>query len=58
MVRNHAKEKRSKVRMIINYEKLNDNIVFDGHYILNKIVLFNRIPEASWFSKMDYRSRY
>jgi len=35
-IRNHAEEKREKVRMVINYKKLNDNTVFDGYYIPNK----------------------
>ena len=47
IVRNHAEEKSGKARMVINYEKLNDNTVFDGYYIPNKIVLFNRIQGAS-----------
>ena len=42
-IRNHAEEKRGKARMIINYRKLNDNTVFDGYYIPNKTVFFNRI---------------
>ena len=58
MARNHVEEKRGKVRMVINYKKLNDNTVFDGYYIPNKIVLFNRIQGASWFSKMDCNSGY
>ena len=58
MVRNHAEQKRGKERMMINYKKLNDNTVFDGYYIFNKIVLFNRIQGVSWFSKMDCKSRY
>ena len=58
MVRNHAEEKRGKARMVINYKKLNDNTVFDGYYIPNKTVLFNRIQGASWFSKMDCKSGY
>ena len=58
MVRNCAEEKREKVRMVINYKKLNDNTVFDGYYISNKTVLFNRIQGASWFSKMDYQNEY
>jgi len=58
MVRNHAKEKSGKAKMIINYKKLSDNIVFDGYYIHNKIVFFNRIQGASWFSKMDSKSGY
>jgi len=43
MVRNHAEEKRGKVRMVINYKKLNNNTVLNGYYIPNKTVLFNRI---------------
>jgi len=58
MVRNHAEEKRGKPRMVINYKNLNDNTVFDGYYIPNKTVLFNRIQGASWFSKMDCKSGY
>jgi len=58
MIRNHAKEKRGKARMVINYKKLNDNTIFDGYYIPNKTILFNRIQGASWFSKMDYKSGY
>ena len=49
MIRNHAEEKRGKVRMVISYKKLNDNIVIDSYYIHNKIVLFNRIQGASRF---------
>ena len=49
MVRNHAEEKRGKARMVINYKKLNDNTIFHGYYILNKIVLLNRIQGTSWF---------
>ena len=47
MVRNHAELKREKARMVINYNKFNDNTVFDGYYIPNKAVLFNRIQGAS-----------
>ena len=58
IVRNHAEEKRGKAKMIINYKKLNDNTVFDDYYIPNKIVLFNRIQGASWFSKRHYKSGF
>jgi len=58
MVRNHAEKKRGKKRMVINYKKLNDNTVFDGCYIPNKTVLFNRIQGAFWFSKTDCKSSY
>ena len=43
IIRNHAGERRGKARMVINYKKLNDNIVFDGYYIPNKTAIFNRI---------------
>ena len=52
MVRNHAKEKRKKTRMVINYKKFTDNTIFDGYYIPNKTVTFNRIQKVSWFSKI------
>lgn len=58
MVRNHAKEKRGKARVLINYKKLNDNTAFDGYYIPNKTILFNRIQGTSWFFKMDCKSGY
>ena len=47
MVRNHAEKKRGRARMVINYKKLNDNTIFDGYYIHNKTIIFNRIQEAS-----------
>ena len=58
LVRNHSEEKKGKVKMVINYKKLNDNTVFDGYYIRNKTILFNGIQGASWFSKMDCKSGY
>jgi len=47
MVRNHAEEKRGRARIVINYKKLNGNIVFDDYYIPKKTILFNRIQGAS-----------
>jgi len=58
MIRNNAEEKRGKVRMIVNYKKPNDNIIFDGYFILNKTVISNIIPGASWFSKINCKSGY
>jgi len=58
MVRNHAEEKRRKLRMVINYKKPNDDTVFDGYYIPNKTILFNRIQGASWFLKVDCNNNY
>jgi len=56
MERNHAKKKREKARIVINYRKLNDNTLFDGYYIPNKIVIFNRIEDAFWFLKINCKS--
>ena len=36
MVRNHAEEKRGKVRMIINYKQLNNNTLFNTTVFLTK----------------------
>jgi len=58
MVTNHAEEKRRKARMVINYEKLNDNTIFNGYCIPNKTLLLNIIQGASWFSKIDCKSEY
>jgi len=58
MARNHAEEKRRKERMVINYQKLNDNTIFDGYYIPSEIAIFNKIQGVSWFSKMDCKNGY
>ena len=55
MLRNHAKEKREKTRIVINYNKRNDNIDFNSYYIPNKTFIFNRVQRASWFSSIDYK---
>ena len=44
--------------MIINNKKFNDSTVFDGYYLPNKTIIFNRIQGASWFSKIDCKSEY
>jgi len=58
MVKNHAEEKRGKARMVINYKRLNNNTIFDGYYISNKTVVFNKIQGVSWFLKMNCKIRY
>lgn len=35
--------------MVINYKKVNDNTKFDGYFIPNKQVFFNR----KWTAKVD-----
>ena len=57
MVRNHAEEKRGNARMVINYKKLNDNIVFDGYYIPIKLSFSTESKELfgsqKWVAKVD-----
>jgi hypothetical protein len=36
IVRNHAKIAREKLRIVINYKRLNNNIIDDGYNIPNK----------------------
>ena len=42
MVRNHSKIKRGKARMVINYKRLNEQIVFDGYFIPRNDILINQ----------------
>ena len=58
MVRNHSKIKRGKFRMVINFKKLNNNLEFDGYFILRKDILVNQTNHANFFSKFDYKSRF
>jgi hypothetical protein len=53
MVRNHAEQIRGKVRMVVNYKKLNDETIFYGYYLPHKESLINQI-----FSKFDCKSRF
>ena len=52
MVRNHAEEQREKVRMVMNCKKLNDNTIFDGYYIPNKM----DCKSSYWQIKIDEES--
>ena len=53
MLRNKRKSQNDN-----QLQKVYDSSSFDGYYILNKTVLFNRIQGASWFLKMDCTSGY
>jgi len=44
--------------MVIKYKEFNGNTVFDGYHIPSKTVPFNRIQWASWFLKIDCKSKY
>ena len=51
MVRNHAEEKRGKARTVINYEKVNNNTVFDDFYIPNKAIASIEVHDPLWSRK-------
>jgi len=60
LVRNHAKEKKEeKVRIVINYKTLNDNIFFDYYYIPNETTLcieFKKpLRSRKWILKANIR---
>ena len=58
MVRNHAKIKRGKARMVVNYKRLNENLEFDGYFIPRKDVLINLTKGSKIFSKFDCKSGF
>jgi len=58
LVRKHAEITRGKPRMVINYKKLNDNTVFDGHFLPHKESLINWTRDKKIFSKFDCKSGF
>ena len=52
------KKKRRKGRIVLIIKKHNDNTVLGSCYIPYEIVLFNIIQQASWVSKINYKSGY
>ena len=58
LIMKHSKLKRGKVRMVINYKKLNENLEFDGYFIPRKDVLVNQTRGAKIFSEFDCKSGF
>lgn len=58
MVRNHAEIIRKKPRMVINYKKLNDSIIFNGYFLPHKESLINWTRNKKIFSKFDCKSGF
>lgn len=58
MVRNRAKVLRDKARMVINYQRVNDNTWLNGYKIPTKEILINRIQDKKifWQIKLDKES--
>ncbi|XP_059629145.1 uncharacterized protein LOC132271707 [Cornus florida] len=58
LVRNHSEVKRGKARMVINYKRLNEHLVFDGYFIPRKDVLLNQTRGSTIFSKFDCKAGF
>ena len=58
MVRNHSEIKREKARIVVNYERLNEQLEFDRYFISRKDVLVNQTKGPKIFSKFDCKSGF
>ena len=58
MVVNEAERRRGKVRMVINYKKLNHYTKTDNYFLPNKAVLINLVKNRKFFSKFDCKSGF
>ena len=58
LVRNHNEQKRGKVRIVINYKRLNDNTYGDAYKIPNKDSLINFIQGCKYFSELDCKNGF
>ena len=44
--------------MVVNYQQLNDNTVFDGYFLPNKETLIHETIDCHWHSKFDCKSGF
>ena len=58
LVNNEAEKRRGKKRMVVNYKKMNDLTIGDGHNLPNKDELLARIRGKSIFSSFDCKSGF
>jgi hypothetical protein len=58
IVRNHSEIVRGKSRMVINYKRLNNNMVDDAYNIPNKQEWINRIQGSKYFSNFDLKAGF
>ena len=58
IVNNHSEQMKGKSRMVIDYRRLNDNIIDDACNILDKTELINSIQNSKIFSKFDCKSGF
>jgi hypothetical protein len=58
IIKNYNEIVKSKSRMVINYKRLNDNIVDHAYNIPNKQEWINRIQGTKYFSKFDLKAGF
>ena len=58
MVNNHSEQKRGKLRMVINYKRLNELTIFDDCFLPNEQLLLNKTLHWKWFSNFDCKSGF
>jgi hypothetical protein len=58
LVENEAERRRGKKRMVVNYKKMNDLTIGDGHNLPNKDSLLALIRGKKMFSSLDCKSGF
>ena len=58
MVNNHSEQKQGKLRMVINYKRLNELTIFDDCFLPNEELLLNKTLNWKRFSNFDCKSRF
>nr|WUF06597.1 reverse transcriptase [Angelica bushy stunt virus] len=58
LVENEAEKRRGKKRMVVNYKKMNDLTIGDGHNLPNKDELLTLIRGKKVFSSLDCKSGF
>ena len=57
-VNKHAKQIRGKLRLVINYQDLNNFLANDKFPLPNKSAIFQHLSNAKVFSKFDLKARF
>lgn len=58
MVKNHARIKWGKARIIINYKEFNKYTKFDGFFLSYKDILITFVSNKKIFSKVDCKPEF
>ena len=57
-VNKRSEQVRNKLRLVINYQPLNQILMDDKFSIPNRLSLFSQIATAKWFLKIDLKARF